>query len=259
MRILTEHGGRLSGLLPARASIVEFGSGASRKFRALLAAKPDIAAYIPVDISAEFLEEETRTLRVDFPFLSVLPVATDFTRPFDLPRQAYWGPRVGFFPGSTIGNFEPGEAAAFLTHARMVLGPRSLMIVGVDLIKDKARLEAAYDDAAGVTAAFNLNLLSRINRELDGTFEPAGFRHVAFYDEAAQRIEMHLESVRSQLVHVGTAPFAFAEGDRIHTENSYKYSVEGFQALAGQAGWAPVAVLSDPDRLFSMHVLKAQA
>ena len=255
MHILNENGAALAEAIPPNATVVEFGSGSSRKFRALLHARPDIAAYVSVDISAAFLNAEARQLRRDFPALAVVPVAGDFTQPFDLP-QFVARRRVGFFPGSTIGNFEPEMAASFLRHARNILG-KSILIIGVDLPKDPARLEAAYDDAQGVTAAFNLNLLRRINRELDGTFDLEAFKHVALYNADCGRIEMHLESTRAQTVHVGAKAFAFIEGERIHTENSYKHSVEGFQALATMNGWTPSKVLTDSEALFSVHILHA--
>ena len=177
------------------AALVEFGTGSTKKARILIEAAPQLAAYVPVDISAEFLAQEAAAVRRDIPWIAVLPVAADFTRDFDLPAQIRARPRVGFFPGSTIGNFEPEDAAEFLRQAGRILGPGATMIVGVDRIKDKAVLDAAYDDAAGVTARFNLNVLARMNRELGGDFDLSSFRHRAFYNADDHRIEMHLESL----------------------------------------------------------------
>ena len=222
----------MSAYIPLAAALVEFGTGSTRKARILLDAAPQIAAYVPVDISAEFLAQEAAAVRRDLPKVAVLPVAADFTRDFDLPAQIRNRPRVGFFPGSTIGNFEPQDAAEFLRQAGRILGSGATMIVGVDRIKDEAVLNAAYDDAAGVTAQFNLNILRRMNRELGGDFDLAAFRHRAFYNAADHRIEMHLESLKPQTVTVAGRSFTFAKGETIHTENSYKYTVESFRALA---------------------------
>jgi dimethylhistidine N-methyltransferase len=183
-------------------------------------------------------------------------VAADFTKSFELPAAIRSLPRVGFFPGSTIGNFEPPQAAEFLRHAARLLGPGARFIVGVDLVKDERVLEAAYDDAAGVTAAFNLNLLRRINRELGANFDIEHFRHKALYNRAQHRIEMHLESRVAQNVAVCDRVIAFAEGETIHTESSYKYTVESFQALAAEAGWSPAAAWTDPKGYFSLHALR---
>jgi L-histidine N-alpha-methyltransferase len=195
-------------------------------------------------------------VRRDMPDMTVLPVVADFTRDFDLPAQIRNRPRVGFFPGSTIGNFEPQDAAEFLRQAGRILGQGATMIVGIDLIKDEAVLNAAYDDAAGVTARFNLNVLTRMNRELGGNFDLSAFRHRAFYNAADRRIEMHLESLKPQTVTVAGHTFAFRRGETIHTESSYKYTVESFRALATSAGWRPMTVWTDADNYFSIHALK---
>src|SRR6202035_1323572 len=185
------------------------------------------------------------------------PVAADFTKPFELPAAIRARPRVGFFPGSTIGNFEPAEAEKFLQHAARLLGRGAHFIVGIDLVKDPAVLNAAYNDSAGVTAAFNLNLLRRMNRELGGDFDPNGFCHRAFFNPAMSRIEMHLESLMAQTVRVCDRPVAFSAGETIHTESSYKYTVEGFRALAAKAGWSPVTTWTDTAGYFSVHALVA--
>src|SRR6267154_5946329 len=254
--ILEKNAPVMSAYIPLAAALVEFGTGSTRKARILLNAAPQISAYVPVDISAEFLGTQAAALRRDVSNIAILPVAADFTRDFDLPSQIRARPRVGFFPGSTIGNFEPQDATEFLRQAGRILGPGSTMIVGVDRIKDEAVLNAAYDDAAGVTARFNLNILRRMNRELSGDFDLASFRHRAFYNTADHRIEMHLESLRAQTVRVAGHNFSFAEGETIHTENSYKYTVDSFRALAEAAGWRPVAVWTDENDYFAVHALK---
>ena len=194
LRILADHAEEIAAFIPNGAALVEFGSGSSTKVRLLLDKLPRLAAYVPVDISAEFLDDEAARLGDEFPHLSIVPVAADFTRGFVLPRGLARHPLAGFFPGSTIGNFEPGAARAFLHLARRLLGSRAVFVVGVDLVKDRRILEPAYDDAAGVTAAFNLNVLARANRELGANFDLAAFAHRAFYDAERHRIEMHLVS-----------------------------------------------------------------
>ncbi|CAO4153175.1 Histidine N-alpha-methyltransferase [Methylorubrum aminovorans] len=256
--ILDARGPGIAALLPEGAALVEFGSGSTAKLRRLLRHLPGLSAYLPVDVSGEFLREQAVTLRGDFPHLAVEPVVADFTRPFALPEGFENRALAGFFPGSTIGNFEPGEAARLLDVFGRILGAGATLVLGVDLVKDRSVLEAAYDDAAGVTAAFNLNLLHRINRELDGEIDPDAFAHRAFFNEAASRIEMHLVSRRAQSVRVAGRGFAFAEGESIHTENSYKYTLDGFRALAARAGWASVEAWTDRDGLFSVHALRRQ-
>jgi dimethylhistidine N-methyltransferase len=243
LMILRENARAMAAFIPLAAALVEFGAGSSRKARILIEAAPQIAAYVPVDISGEFLGQEAAAVRRDIAGIAVLPVVADFTRDFDLPPQIRSRPRVGFFPGSTIGNFEPEDAAEFLRQAGRILGAGATMIVGVDRIKDEAVLNAAYDDAAGVTARFNLNILQRMNRELGADFDLATFRHRAFYNVPGHRIEMHLESMKDQAVMVAGRSFEFRAGETIHTENSYKYTVESFQALAQDAGWRAVHAL----------------
>jgi len=256
LTILERRAAEMSAFIPLAAALVEFGTGSTKKARILLNASPQIAAYVPVDISGEFLAQEAAALRRAMPNLAVLPVAADFTRDFELPAPIRNRPRVGFFPGSTIGNFEPHDAAEFLRQAGRILGPGATMIVGVDRIKDEAVLNAAYDDAAGVTARFNLNVLTRMNRELGGNFDLSAFRHRAFYNAADRRIEMHLESLKAQTVTVAGRTFEFRKGETIHTESSYKYTVESFRALATGAGWRPVAVWTDERDYFAVHALK---
>jgi dimethylhistidine N-methyltransferase len=258
--ILQAHAPEIAKLIPADAAMVEFGAGSVAKARILLgAAGSQVSAYVPVDISGEFLSNGAQRLREDMPKLQVLPVAADFTRPFELPAGVGAKPRVGFFPGSTIGNFEPHEAHAFLRHAAALLGRGALLIIGVDLVKDPAILNAAYNDAAGVTAAFNLNLLERINRELDGEFKLEKFCHRAFYNREKQRVEMHLVSLARQKVRVMGKLIDFRRGETIHTENSYKYTVELFRSHARSAGWTPAAFWLDEQNYFSVHALVAAA
>jgi dimethylhistidine N-methyltransferase len=254
--ILKERADDIARLIPLGAALIEFGSGSTVKARIVLGAAA-VAAYVPVDISAGFLGSEAARLKRDLPGLQIHPVAADFTKPFELPAAIRSRARVGFFPGSTIGNFEPAEAEKFLGHAARLLGRGAHFIVGIDLVKDTAVLDAAYNDAAGVTAAFNLNLLRRMNRELGADFDLASFRHRAFFNPAMSRIEMHLESCAAQTVHVCERAFAFAAGETIHTESSYKYTIESFQALATRAGWSPVTVWTDAEGKFSVHALVA--
>jgi L-histidine Nalpha-methyltransferase len=255
LAILRERASEIARFFPEGSALVEFGSGSSKKVRILLAAAPMIAAYVPVDISSQMLVQEADELRRDYPSLEVLPVEADFTQPFTLPEAVAGTAHTGFFPGSTIGNFEPHEACAFLRHAGRMLGQRATLIIGVDLVKDPDILNAAYDDAAGVTAKFNLNLLARINRELDGNFDLATFSHHAFYNSDRHRIEMHLASNKRQKVRVAGRVIEFRAGETIHTENSYKYSLESFAALARGSGWTPVSVWTDTGGNFSIHAL----
>lgn len=253
--ILRQHASDIAQLLPARGALIEFGSGSSRKARIVLRGAPHLSAYAPVDISPELLREEAQRMRYDFPALTIAPVEADFSQAFQLPSAVAMLPRAGFFPGSTIGNFEPHQACAFLRHAGTMLGANSVLIVGVDRVKDRAVLNAAYNDAQGVTAAFNLNMLARINRELGADFDLGAFEHHAFFNRELSRIEMHLASTRRQKVNVWGETIDFRAGETIHTENSYKYTVESFLALARGSGWAPRAHWSDPDAYFSVHAL----
>ena len=254
LQILQTFGGSIAKLALPDAALIEFGSGSTAKARLLLRHMASVRAYVPVDISAEYMNGEAARLRADFPNLEVLPVAADFNRPFELPAPIRAGPRLGFFPGSTIGNLEPHEVTAFLRAARRALG-RHPFVIGVDLLKDPEVLYAAYNDRQGVTAQFNRNLLLRINRELGADFDVTAFEHHAFYNRELNRIEMHLASRRRQKVRILEKCFSFRVGETIHTENSYKYTIESFSAVAQGAGWRPAAVWTDPQRLFSVHGL----
>ncbi len=254
MQILRDNAADIAKLIPSGSALVEFGAGSSKKARIVLRAAPALAAYVPVDICGEMVEQEAIELRPAFPALKVLPVTADVCFPFELPEEAKSAPaRVGFFPGSTIGNFEPHEAAAFLRNAAQILGPGSTIVIGADLIKPVEILNAAYNDKAGVTARFNLNLLTRINRELRGTFKLDTFEHHAFFNRERNRVEMHLASLKRQKVKVAGECFDFRAGETIHTENSYKYSIESLGALARGVGWMPAGVWTDPDKYFSIQ------
>jgi len=260
MKLLREYGPEIGKLIPEGAALVEFGSGSSKKARLLLKSSPKLAAYVPVDICGEMIEAEAAELRKNRPSLPVLPVVADICKPFTLPEAALAAPaRVGFFPGSTIGNFEAHEAANFLRNAATVLGPGAILIVGVDLIKPIEVLNAAYNDKQGVTAKFNKNLLVRINRELGANFKLECFEHHAFYNRERHRIEMHLASVKRQKVRILGETIDFRAGETIHTENSYKYSVESLNALAGGVGWMPIKAWTDAKKYFVIAAFKLQA
>ncbi len=254
--LLSKHAPAIASLFPPGCGLIEFGSGSSRKARILLRAAASVEAYIPVDISGDFLQQDAAQVRRDFPHLAVYPVVADFTMMTEPPVAVASMPRAGFFPGSTIGNFEPHEAAAFLRRATRILGAGSVFVVGVDLVKAPDILYRAYNDAEGVTAQFNLNLLARINRELGANFDLAAFEHHAFYNAERNRIEMHLASTKRQKVRIRNVTIDFRAGETIHTENSYKYSVDSFQALAHGSGWSPLAAWTDG--LFSVHALRSQ-
>ena len=257
--ILRAYAPEMAGAIGPAARIVEFGSGSGIKIRLLLAALESPAVYVPVDISREHLIAASASLAADFPNLRVTPVCADYTQPFALPATpgASSSATAGFFPGSTIGNFTPPEAVAFLARARRLLGPGSMMLVGVDVPKDAGILEAAYDDADGVTAAFNRNLLRRMERELGAELQIEQFRHEARWCPDRRRVEMHLVSLSRQSIRVGAQRFDFARGETIHTENSYKYSVPEFRALAGRSGYLPAESWTDEAGLFSVHLLRS--
>jgi dimethylhistidine N-methyltransferase len=256
LSILRDRAGEISAIVPDGAALVEFGAGATTKVRLLLN-QCALGAYVPVDISGDFLEGQADVLRRDFPDLDVYPVIADFTAPFALPAAVAKMPKVGFFPGSTLGNFEPHEASAFLRSARDILGQGAQMVIGVDLEKDERVLYDAYNDAAGVTARFNLNVLHRINRELGGNFDLSAFSHRAIYNRERHRIEMHLIARKAQSVRVLGRNFSFRAGESIHTESSYKYSLERFAALARGSGWTPRESWTDAASMFSVHALVA--
>jgi L-histidine Nalpha-methyltransferase len=257
--ILEENAHEIASHLGPHCRLIELGSGASIKVRILLQALEAPAAYVPVDISRQPLREAAAQLAADFPKLSVIAVCTDYTRAFPLPAlPGPAGKRVGFFPGSTIGNFEPEAVVRFLRHCAELLGPRGEMLIGVDRKKPAEILDAAYNDRRGINAAFNMNLLERINRELDGQIDLARFEHLAFYNAEKGRMELYLRSLADQTVTIGERRFDFVEGERIHTENSYKYAIDEFHAMAARAGFLPVHTWTDRDALFSVHYLRQQ-
>ncbi|HEX6000350.1 MAG TPA: L-histidine N(alpha)-methyltransferase, partial [Hyphomicrobiaceae bacterium] len=253
--ILEAHAAEMVDALPPGGVLVEFGSGSSTKTEILLRQLPQLAAYVCVDVSASALAAARDRLAERFPTLDVRPVVGDFSRLIVLPDDLAGRPKAGFFPGSTIGNLDPKEAVQLMRTFREGLAPGGRLIIGADLKKDARRLVLAYNDAQGVTAAFNLNLLTRINRELGGTFNLDGFVHEAIYNPRESRIEMHLRSVRRQEASVRGRRFSFQPGERIHTEYSYKYGVGQFHELVRQAGWQPRRVWVDREDLFSVHEL----
>ncbi|MGD9830249.1 MAG: L-histidine N(alpha)-methyltransferase [Hyphomicrobiaceae bacterium] len=255
MELLARHAPCLADKTPPGSALVEFGSGSSRKTEILLESLPEVSVYLPIDVSATALSEAEQRLTERFPDLKVISVVGDFCQPLDLPEEASAAPRLGFFPGSTIGNLMPDEARGLLAHFGEVLGHGARLVVGVDLKKDTDILHSAYNDERGVTAQFNLNLLHRINRELGGDFDVDRFEHVALYNDDLGRIEMHIEAKAPQTVNVLGHEISFRAGDRIHTENSYKYTRDQFSTLATDSGWSPADVWIDDGNLFSVHEL----
>ena len=250
-KLLERHGGDFANAIGSGRAVVEFGAGSARKTPHLLAAI-EPAAYVPIDISGDFLRTSSAALASAFPDLPVLPVVGDFNRDLSLPAVVEGLPRLGFFPGSTIGNLEPHGAVDLLRAMRRLLGDGSMLLIGMDRIKDRKRLIAAYDDAAGVTAAFNLNLLARINRELGGDLPLDGFVHRAIWNDGKARIEMHLEAVRPLHFHVAGQRFQMRPSETIHTESSHKYGARDARLLLRAGGWAPLREWTDEDGLFSL-------
>ena len=255
--LLRRHAAEIAGLIGSEAEIVEFGAGSARKVRILLDALESPHGYSPIDISGAYLRGVVQRLAADYPRLNLAPLVGDFTLPLQLPALAGAARRAGFFPGGTIGNFTPDAAMALLRRMREMLGGGGLL-VGVDLVKDPALLHAAYNDAAGVTAAFNKNLLARANRELAADFDLDAFAHYAPYNPKAQRIEMYLVSLKRQSARLPDGMVEFSAGEAIHTEDSHKYSIESFREIAARAGFSPRAVWTDENRLFSLHWLEAR-
>ncbi len=253
--LLQRYGEDMAGMLGNDGLLFELGSGSDTKIRVLLdALQPQ--AYAPIDISREPLRLSAGAIAKDHPQLEVHAICTDYSKPLELPGFFDAQRRAAFFPGSSIGNFDPAQARDLLRSIARLLGPDGRLLIGVDLRKAPARLHAAYNDRQGITAQFNLNLLTRINRELDADFDIAAFRHRAFYNEKLGRIEMHLVATAPQRVRIDGCCFEFQAGESIHTENSYKFSIEEFQTLAAQAGLASLRVWQDDDALFSVHCLE---
>ncbi|HEY5107032.1 MAG TPA: ergothioneine biosynthesis protein EgtB [Caulobacteraceae bacterium] len=246
----------IGALIPAGSALIELGSGASQKTRLILDAAPQIANYTPMDISQSALSAGALAISSDYPGVSVTPLACDFTRAGELPAGAARLRPVGFFPGSTIGNFAPDAAVELMKRVGRLLGPASLFIVGVDLAKDEETLTAAYNDRRGVTAAFNRNLLVRINSELDGDFDPAKFAHKAIWNACESRMEMHLQALVSHAAHAAGREFTFTAGETIHTENSYKFTEEAFVELGRRAGWRVLRSWTSPEPRFAVFLLE---
>jgi len=255
--LLEERIGEVARLIPSVSAVVEFGSGSSTKTPILLrAAKPQ--AYVPIDISGDYLRESAARVDAEFPGMKVYPVEADFTKEVRLPCAIDGLPRLGFFPGSTIGNFVPQTATDLLRHFRAILGTGARLLIGMDRVKGVERLLAAYDDDQGVTAEFNLNLLRRINRELDGDIPLDAFRHQARWNDMLGRIEMHLVATRDVEFEVDGRRFGFAKGRSIHTENSHKYGPRGARLLLLAGGWTPIAEWADADEDFALILAEAE-
>lgn len=256
MEIMRQNVGDIANMLGPKCLLIEYGSGSSEKTRILLSNLEDMAGYVPIDISKEHLLRASQSVRDRYPNLEVMPVCADYTNHIRLPIPARTVSRhVVYFPGSTIGNFEPDEAVEFLKRVTEMCGPGDGLLIGVDLQKDPRILAAAYDDRDGVTARFNLNLLSHVNSALDADFDLTKFRHRAVYHDAIGRVEMHLVSECEQVVHVGEVEFDFGKGETIWTESSYKYTIDGFADLAKRANFEVHKVWTDAAKLFSVQYL----
>jgi len=258
MGILRDRGREIARFVGPRALVIGYGTGSGRKTRLLLDALRDPAGYIAIDIAAHVVIRAAEKIALDFPDLPVLPVCADFVKRLDLDLSSWPSRierRVGFFPGSTIGNLDPDAARSFLVHVAEFVGRRGGLVLGVDLVKDEAILEAAYNDSAGVTAAFNQNALLHVNRLFGADFDLGLFRHRAWFDRAKSRIEMHLVSTRNQIVHLGPYEVAFKAGETIHTENSYKWRLEDLAEFSKSAGFTVDAVWTDPKGWFAVVML----
>ena len=254
--ILNTHADAIAAALGSRALLVEYGAGASTKTRILLDALQDPAGYVPIDVSEDFLLQTAETLKAEYPALSVHPIAADFMVELGLPNDIDGTP-VGFFPGSTIGNLDDDEIDQFLRAARRLLGPGSKFVIGLDLRKSPDILIPAYDDAQGVTAAFNLNLLKRINHDLGADFDLESFAHQAIWNDEASRIEMHLRSLKAQSVQIGSSVIEFEDGETIHTENSRKFDLTKFVTLLRATGWSLSKDWRDERGYFAVLMLEA--
>lgn len=256
--ILREYAGRIAEAVGEKCFLLEFGSGASTKTRILLDTLPELEAYAPIDISRSFLSQTAEELSALHPGLRIAPICADFTQPLEVPRELLGEARrkLAFFPGSTIGNFDPAEAQRFLTRTARMLGRDGMFLLGFDLLKDRKVLEAAYNDSEGVTRDFNLNLLVRMNEELGANFDLSAFEHHAFFNPELSRIEMHIRSRVDGVYQVGDFQVRFARNETIHTENSYKYSIERMLELAGAAGFEPSALWTDPERKFCVALFR---
>jgi dimethylhistidine N-methyltransferase len=255
--ILREHADEIAGFVGGSAVLLEYGAGAGIKTEILIEALDAPRLYVPIDIAGDFLELTAERIRQRFPHVEVWPVVGDFTSDFEIPDGVQRAKRAAFFPGSTIGNLDGAETAAFLRRVRRHVGAKGTAIIGLDLRKDINTLLAAYDDREGVTAEFNLNLLARINRELGGDFQLYQFRHEARWNEAASAVEMHLVSTVAQKAEVDGRVYTFAEGETIHTESSRKYDTDIFGEIARRNGWTPGPIWTDAERRFAVFGLAA--
>lgn len=259
MQIMDEHAAEMADLIGPNCALIEFGSGSSDKTRVLLAALDDVACYVPIDISREYLGESAKRLAQQFPELCIAPVCADFTQPFELPVQvAAASRRIVYFPGSTLGNFETQAARRLLSTMHAIIGSNGAVLIGIDLRKDPEILERAYNDADGITARFNLNALEHLNRELGADFDLNAFEHSAVWIEDMSRIEMRLISKRDQEVHLGRESIRFRRGEPIRTECCHKYTLEGFAELAASAGLEVTHVWTDAERKFSVQMLTSR-
>jgi dimethylhistidine N-methyltransferase len=257
-QIMREHAAEMAALLGDELSIIEYGSGESAKIRPLLEVLPRLRCYVPIDISESSLARAARAMRRDYPGLQVLPVCADFTRRIELPLHAIEGTRrLIYFPGSTLGNYQRQEATRLLTSMRALAGSDGAALIGIDLVKDRAVLESAYDDARGVTAEFNLNALRHVNRRLGIGFDTSHFRHRALWVDSLQRMEMHLVSTANQTIRMGAAVIRLLRGEFIRTECCHKYTLEGFAILAAEAGWKVQARWTDERGWFAVVLLNA--
>jgi dimethylhistidine N-methyltransferase len=255
--LLTRHAGEIARLVGPGRAVVEFGSGSSAKTPLLLAAV-DPSAYVPIDISGEFLRQSAAALAADFPKLPIVPIEANFLHPIATPDMIATVPKLGFFPGSTIGNMVARTAVNLLRAMVDTLGEGALLLIGVDRVKSPDILVPAYDDAAGITARFNLNLLTRINRELHGDMPEDAFRHVVRWNDFESRIEMHLEAVRDAAFTVSGHSFSIARGETIHTENSHKYAPRDGRLLLRAGAWTPIAEWTDADGMFALILAEAR-
>lgn len=255
LKIMRNYISEIVQMLGSNIQLVELGSGSSLKTRLLLKELSDSDVYVPVDISGKFLKETAEKLESDFPHVKIEPVVADYTRSFELPYSPTEKQTAAYFPGSTIGNFTKEKAADFLKQISSLVGMEGALLIGFDLIKDEEELLAAYNDSKGITAAFNKNILKHINRKLDADFDPDYFEHQAIFNREKNRIEMHLVSLKDQVVHVQDETFYLKEGESIHTENSHKYSLESFLEIAGPH-FSPIETWMDEDQKFCVQLLK---
>ncbi len=259
LHIMEEHLQEILAAIPDNSLLIELGSGSSVKTRLLLNHHKKLAAYVPVDISHKLLMDTAQVLQKQYPGIPVIPIVADYTHPFEIGDLSIpHDHTVVYYPGSTIGNFLPSKAKKFLRQIAGICKQDDGFLVGVDLKKDPSILEAAYNDREGITARFNKNLLLHINRELNADFDISLFAHEAIYNQALGRIEMHLVSLAEQDVRIADTVIHFSEGESIHTENSYKYEIEGFRNMAAEAGFEPDKVWTDPDRYFSIQYFRVK-